>query len=55
MISSTFLLTYMGSAFTVGMRLEITSALIFLLFLIGIPWLIRKYNLFRIQDIIRIK
>ncbi len=39
-----FLLTYVGSAFTVGTLQAITLAIFFLVILIGLPWGIKRYN-----------
>ena len=55
MIPSTFFLTYMGAAFQVGKLLGIALLVIFLILLIGLPWGIRRYNWFGLQDIIRIE
>lgn len=55
MIPSTFLLTYLGASFKLGIPLGITYGLIFVFFLIIFPWLIRKYNLGKIGDIVRIE
>jgi uncharacterized membrane protein YdjX (TVP38/TMEM64 family) len=55
MIPSTFFLTYMGSAFTIGLPLGIALTVIFLGLLVGLPWGIRRYNWFGLQDIVRIE
>lgn len=55
MIPSTLLLTYMGSAFTIGLSESVALAAIFLFFLVGLPWGIRRYNWFGMQDIFRVE
>lgn len=55
MIPSTFLLTYLGSAFTVGLPLGIALSVVFLVVLVGLPWAIQRYNWFEMKDIIRIE
>jgi uncharacterized membrane protein YdjX (TVP38/TMEM64 family) len=55
MIPSTFLLTYLGSAFTLGGSLGIFLSLIFLMVLFGLPWGIKRYNWLGLRDIIRIE
>ncbi|MGB7441506.1 MAG: TVP38/TMEM64 family protein [Coleofasciculaceae cyanobacterium] len=55
MIPSTFLLTYMGEAFTVGMPLGITFFVIFLFVIVALPWAIQKYNWLGIKDIISVE
>lgn len=53
MIPSTFLLTYMGSAFTVEMPMAMALAVIFLIILVALPWVIKRYNWFGMRDVIR--
>lgn len=53
MIPSTFLLTYMGSAFTVEMPVAIALAVVFLIIMIVIPWGIKRYNWLGMKDVIR--
>lgn len=55
MIPSTFFLTYMGSAFTIGLPLGSALTVIFLAVLVGLPWGIRRYNWFGLRDIVRIE
>ena len=55
MIPSTFFLTYMGAAFQVGKLLGVVLLLIFLVLLVGLPWGVKRYNWFGLQDIIRIE
>lgn len=55
MIPSTFFLTYMGAAFQVGKLLGVALLVIFLILLVGLPWGIRHYNWFGLQEIIRIE
>lgn len=55
MIPSTFLLTYMGDAWSVGMPLGIIFSAIFVIVLIGLPWVIRRYNWLGMRDIIRVE
>ncbi|RMF27124.1 MAG: TVP38/TMEM64 family protein [Cyanobacteria bacterium J083] len=55
MIPSTFFLTYMGAAFQVGKLLGVALLVIFLILLVGLPWGIRRYNWFGLQEIIRIE
>jgi uncharacterized membrane protein YdjX (TVP38/TMEM64 family) len=54
MIPSTLLLTYMGQSFTVGLPLGIALSVIFVILLVLLPWGIRRYNWFGLQDIIRV-
>ncbi len=53
MIPSTFLLTYMGSAFSVQMPVAVALAVIFLIVLIALPWGIKRYNWLGMRDVIR--
>lgn len=55
MIPSTFLLTYMGDAWKVEMPLGVIFSAIFLIILVGLPWVIRRYNWLGLRDIIRIE
>ncbi|AFZ38214.1 SNARE associated Golgi family protein (plasmid) [Stanieria cyanosphaera PCC 7437] len=55
MIPSTFFLTYMGAAFQVGKLLGVGLLVIFVIVLVALPWGIRRYNWFNLQDIIRIE
>ncbi len=55
MIPSTFFLTYMGAAFQLGKLLGTALLVIFVIVLIGLPWGIRRYNWFNLQDIIRVE
>ena len=55
MIPSTFFLTYMGAAFQLGKFLGTALLVIFVIVLIGLPWGIRRYNWFGLQDIIRVE
>ena len=55
MIPSTFFLTYMGAAFQLGKLLGTALLVIFVIVLIGLPWGIRRYNWFGLQDIIRVE
>lgn len=55
MIPSTFFLTYMGAVFQVGKFFGIVLLMIFLILLVGLPWGIRHYNWFNLQDIICIE
>lgn len=55
MIPSTFFLTYMGAAFQVEKLLGVVLLVIFVILLIGLPWGIRRYNWFGLQDIIHIE
>ncbi|PZD71018.1 TVP38/TMEM64 family inner membrane protein YdjZ [Acaryochloris thomasi RCC1774] len=55
MIPSTLLLTYMGSAFTIGLPESLALAAIFLVLLVGLPWGIRRYNWFGMKNIIRVE
>jgi len=54
MIPSTFLLTYMGAAFTIDMPLAIAFSIIFTIGLMGLPWVIKRYNWLDLRNIIRI-
>lgn len=55
MIPSTFLLSYAGSAFTIGLPQAIALGAILTTVLIGLPWGIKRYNWFGMRDIIRIE
>lgn len=55
MIPSTFLLTYMGGVFKIGMPLGIAISIVFLIILIGLPWLIRRYNWLGMKDVFRVE
>ena len=55
MIPSTFFLTYMGAAFQLGKLLGTALLAIFVILLVGLPWGIRRYNWFNLQDIIRVE
>ncbi len=55
MIPSTFLLTFLGSTFTVGLPLGIVFSLLFLILLIGLPYGIHRYNWFNMRDIIHVE
>lgn len=55
MIPSTFLLTFLGSTFTVGLPLGIVVSLLFLTLLIGLPYGIHRYNWFNMRDIIHME
>lgn len=54
MIPSTLLLTYVGQSFTIGLPLGISLSVVFLILLVLLPWGIRRYNWFGLQDIIHI-
>ncbi|MDB9529760.1 TVP38/TMEM64 family protein [Oscillatoria sp. CS-180] len=54
MLPSTLLLTYVGQSFTVGLPLGIVLSVVFVILLILLPWGIRRYNWFGLQDIIHI-
>lgn len=53
MIPSTFLLTYMGTAFTLQFSDTIAYFVVFLIVLFGLPWGIRRYNWFGMRDIVK--
>jgi uncharacterized membrane protein YdjX (TVP38/TMEM64 family) len=55
MIPSTFLLTYMGGALSVGTPLGIAISVIFLIVIIVLPWLIRRHNWLGMRDIVRVE
>lgn len=55
MIPSTFLLTYIGSAFTLGLPEAITATIVFMIALIVLPWGIKKYNWFGLRNVVRIE
>lgn len=55
MIPSTFLLTYMGEALSVGTPLGMAISVIFLIVIIVLPWLIRRYNWLGMRDIVRME
>lgn len=55
MIPPTFMLTYLGEAFTVGLPAAIAFSILFLLVLVGLPWGIRRYNWFGMKDVIQIE
>lgn len=54
-IPCTFFLTYMGSAFTIGLPISITFLAIFLLLVVSLPWGVRRYNWFGLKDVIRLE
>ncbi|WP_346293217.1 TVP38/TMEM64 family protein [Sphaerothrix gracilis] len=54
MLPSTLLLTYVGQSFTIGLPLGIILSVVFVILLILLPWGIRRYNWFGLQDIIHI-
>ncbi|PSB22471.1 TVP38/TMEM64 family protein [filamentous cyanobacterium CCP2] len=55
MIPSTFLLTYIGHAFTFSFAQTIGLALFITLLMIGLPWGIRRYNWFGMSHVIRME
>ncbi len=55
MIPSTFFLTYMGASFQVGKILGVVLLIIFVFLLVGLPWGVKRYNWFGLQDIIRVE
>lgn len=55
MIPSTFLLTYIGSIFTVDWPVAIVATNIFIAFLIIIPWKIKSHNWLGLKNIVRIR
>lgn len=50
MIPSTFLLTYLGAAFTDSLRLGLGVSVLAVLVLFGLPFVIQRYNLFGLRD-----
>lgn len=55
MIPSTLLLTYLGEAFTLSAWSAIALSITFVVLLVLIPWLIRRYNWLGLRDIVRIE
>ncbi|NET35032.1 MAG: TVP38/TMEM64 family protein [Cyanothece sp. SIO1E1] len=55
MVPSTFLLTYVGSAFTIGAGLGIAFAMVFLVVLVGLPWAIQRYNWLGLKEAVCIE
>ncbi|MBF2088738.1 MAG: TVP38/TMEM64 family protein [Synechococcales cyanobacterium K32_A2020_035] len=55
MIPSTFLLTFLGSTFTIGLPLGFILSLLLLILLIGLPYGIHRYNWFNMRDIIHVE
>lgn len=53
MIPSTLLLTYLGSAFTISLSVALTMSGLALVILVGLPLLIKRYNLWGLRDSIR--
>lgn len=53
MIPSTLLLTYLGSAFTISLPIALELSAVALLVLVGLPIIIRRYNLWGLRDSIR--
>ena len=53
MIPSTFLLTYLGSAFTVSVPVALSLSGVAVVVLLALPWLIRRYNLLGLRDSVR--
>ena len=54
MTPSTLLLTYLGDSFTLSPPLTATFWIVFGVVLVGLPWGIRRYNWFGLQDVIRV-
>jgi uncharacterized membrane protein YdjX (TVP38/TMEM64 family) len=54
MIPSTFLLTYMGQSFMVGLPLAIGLSVVFVVLLIFLPWGIHRHNWFGLRDMIHV-
>lgn len=54
LIPNTLLLTHMGSAFTIGMPIAITLAVVFLLMLAILPWGVKRHNWLGLRDVIRL-
>lgn len=52
-IPCTFLLTGMGSAFTIGLPVAIALMVLFVLLLIVLPWGVKRYNWLGLQEVIR--
>lgn len=55
MIPSTFLLTYMGGALSVDTPLGIGISIIFLIVILVLPWLFRRYNWLGMRDVVRVE
>ena len=55
MIPSTLLLTYLGEAFTLSAWSAITLSITFVVLLVLIPYVIRRYNWLGLRDIVRIE
>jgi uncharacterized membrane protein YdjX (TVP38/TMEM64 family) len=55
MIPSTFVLTYLGTAFTIGLPLGVAIAVVFVILLGLLPWGVQRYNWFGLRDVIRIE
>lgn len=55
MIPPTFLLTYLGEAFTLNIEAAIIFSIIFVIVLVGLPWGIQRYNWFGMKDVIRVE
>lgn len=55
MIPSTFLLTSLGSTFTIGLPLGVFISILFIVLLIVLPYSIHHYNWFNLRDIIHVE
>lgn len=55
MIPPTFLLTYLGEAFTLDLTAAVVFSLLFVVVLVGLPWGIHRYNWFNLRNTIRVE
>lgn len=55
MIPSTFLLTYLGAAFSDSLQLGLGVSIAAVLVLLGLPVVIQRYNLFGLRDSVRLE
>lgn len=55
MIPSTFLLTYLGSSITMEGSHFVGLAAICLVVLVALPWLLRRYNILGVRDMLQVE
>lgn len=55
LIPNTLLLTYMGSAFTIGLPVALTLVIVFFAMLVLLPWGVKRHNWLGLRDTIRME
>lgn len=55
MIPSTFLLAYLGSAFSVSLPLALSLSAVAVVVLVALPWIVNRTNLWGLKDIVRLE